>query len=112
MGKLTHFEYCTKVCGAKCCYLRTKEEGVVPCPNLKGDSSCSVYEKRYAEGTADLVVVGTYRSKVVKDLEGNAAERHFFCGRVPQLLEQGTIAPNIAAQCCYAHPELLETQGQ
>jgi hypothetical protein len=100
--------YCREICGGQCCYLRTPEEGVLPCPNLKEDKSCGVYEKRYADGMPNLVQVGTYRSRSIVDLEGQPAVRPFFCGRIVAILAAKGLPPEVEAQCCVAHPELLK----
>lgn len=101
-------KYCREVCGAKCCYLTTPEEGRIPCPRLAEDNQCSVYDKRYAEGMPNLVQVGTYRSRSIVDLEGNPAVRPFFCGRITAILAAKALPEDVVAQCCVAHPELLE----
>ncbi|TXH14213.1 MAG: hypothetical protein E6R03_09665 [Hyphomicrobiaceae bacterium] len=100
--------YCSRICKGRCCHFTSPEEGDVPCPNLTKDNLCGVYRKRYAEGMPDLVVVGHYRSRTVKTLEGKAATRPFFCGRIEQIIAAGRMHPDIVAQCCIAHPELLE----
>jgi hypothetical protein len=99
--------YCAKVCGAQCCYFTSLEEGSVKCPQLRDDNACGVYEKRYAEGMPDIVVVGRYQSKSVMDLDKKYVERPFFCGRIANIIASNGLRKDIAAQCCIAHPELL-----
>jgi hypothetical protein len=106
-GTVDHFTYCTKVCGAKCCVLHLPDEGAVPCPRLTKDKACSVYRKRFAPEMPDLVVVGRFKSRVYQDLEGKPAVRPFWCGRIEKLLAQGQVPKEIADQCCYANPGVL-----
>lgn len=101
--------YCQKVCKAKCCTLRLPDEGEIPCPNLKADSSCSVYQERYQGAGKDqpVMVVGYWQSRKYRDLSGSSAQRPFFCGRIVQMLKAGQVPPEVAKGCVYAHPELL-----
>jgi hypothetical protein len=107
---VTPHEYCTGVCGAKCCVMNVPDEGVIPCPRLNDDKSCSVYQQRYAEGMPDLVVVGYFKSRRYKTIDGDAATRPFWCGRIEQLYAAGQIPNEVAAQCCVIHPELLNQE--
>jgi hypothetical protein len=101
--------YCIKVCGGKCCTLYPPGEDAVVCPRLSGDRSCSVYQKRYgALGDQPLVVVGRWESKKNKDVDGRPVVYNFYCGRVEEIISSGSMPQEIMAQCCYAHPELLE----
>ena len=101
--------YCATVCKAKCCHARhMPEEGVVRCPRLKGNNTCGVYERRYQEGMPDVVMVGHFRSRAIKDLYGKLTMRPFYCGYVRKLYAVGAIPPSVAEQCCVIHPEILE----
>lgn len=104
--------YCIKVCGGKCCYLYTPwGEEPVRCPKLAEDNSCSVYHKRYGElGEERLVVVGSWRSKVRKDIDGEPISYPFYCGRIEEIVASGGMPKEIESQCCYAHPELLDIE--
>ena len=81
---MTHDEYCYKICKAKCCTV-----GTWKCPNLGKDFKCKIYDqwtdnwchyKPKAKGIAIMPIQRALRF----------------------------IDPKIKAQCCYAHPELLE----
>ena len=102
-------EYCRSKCGGKCCYLHLNGEGEpIPCPRLKSDNTCSVYKERYADGQPDLVVVGYWTSKRLRELDGRPAQRPFVCGRVEQVHQRGGLPREIADRCAALHPELLE----
>lgn len=95
---MTPDEYCISVCGAKCCYLRSDTE-VVKCPRLIG-SRCSIYQQRFRDECEAKEVVGLVR------IGGDW--QPFVCGQIADLLLEGALPDWVAAQCCYAHPELLE----
>lgn len=101
--------FCKSVCGGRCCYLRLPDEGEpIPCPHLTEDKTCGIYAERYREGADDLVVVGYFKSRKYKELDGiTPATRPYVCGRMHQLLAAGAVPPDIAKGCCIAHPELL-----
>ena len=107
-------EYCIRVCGGKCCYLHTPwGEGPIKCPKLAEDNSCSVYHKRYGELAEEkLVIVGQWKSKVRKDIDGEGLTYPFYCGRVEEIIASGAMPKDVMDQCCYAHPELLEVEDQ
>lgn len=100
---MNQLEYCTKICGGKCCVLHLEDEGSIPCPRLNADKSCSVYKERYAEGAPDLVVVGYWKSRKYKTLDGDDAVRPFWCGHIKKL----PMSPELKEKCCVFHPELL-----
>ena len=87
--------------------MTTPEEGEVRCPNLSIENSCTIYAQRYADDMPDLVVVGKYKSKAVKNLDKSPADRPFFCGKMHQIIARGALRADIAKQCCLVHPELL-----
>lgn len=101
--------WCRERCQAKCCSLRLPDEGEIFCPNLTAEKACGVYPKRYAEGMPDLVVVGYWRSRKYRELDGTPATRPFFCGRITEILSRKALPPEVEEQCCWAHPELLDT---
>lgn len=101
--------YCRDVCGAKCCHLRLPDEGEpIPCPRLRPDNTCSVYERRYGPNSPDLVVVGYWASRRYRTLDERQAMRPFWCGHIKQLHALGQIPADIAENCCVLRPELLE----
>lgn len=106
--------YCIKVCGGKCCYLHTPwGEAPIRCPKLAEDNSCSVYDRRYKELVDEpLVVVGQWQSKVRKTIDGEPVTYPFYCGHVKTIIANGHMAKEVEAQCCYAHPELLDVEDK
>jgi hypothetical protein len=98
---MDHATYCAKVCGAKCCYLY--EPHPIPCPKLSPDCSCSIYAERFYDGSPAEVLVGHFYY--------HGALRPFACGKIKDVLKSGFLSEEIAAQCCYAHPELLDIAG-
>lgn len=100
--------YCREKCQARCCVFISPEEGTVPCPHLTEGKECGVYHQRYADGMPDIVQVGTYKSRTLKNLQGEPADRTFFCGRIVNILAAKGLRPEVEAQCCVVHPELLE----
>lgn len=95
---IDHATYCAKVCGAKCCYLYKPDP--IPCPCLASDCTCSIYEERFREGAPALMAVGHFQ------FQGRL--RPFICGKIVEVIKAGLLPQDIEAQCCYAHPELLE----
>lgn len=104
---MTTARWCREVCGAKCCVMHVPDEGKVPCPRLNANKSCSVYSERYAEGMPDLVVVGYWKSRKYKTIEGDEAIRPFWCGRIHQIIAAGQLPKEVVDQCCIANPHLL-----
>jgi hypothetical protein len=104
--------YCIKVCGGKCCTLHTNWGESVRCPKQAEDGSCTVYNQRYAEPCASqkLVIVGQWVSKVKKDIEGFKVVFPFYCGHVKDIAASGGLPKEVAEQCCYIHPELLNME--
>lgn len=100
--------YCIEVCGGKCCTLYPTGEEPVRCPKQAEDGSC--YNKRYSEPFVHqrLVVVGQWKSKVRRDIDGELITFPFYCGHIENIIAEGGLPEEIAKQCCYAHPELLE----
>lgn len=83
-------------------------EEPVKCPRLSEDGSCSVYQKRYGDLVDQpLVVVGQWRSKKNKDVDGQPVIYNFYCGRIEEIIASGAMPKEIMDKCCYAHPELL-----
>lgn len=97
---IDHATYCAKVCGAKCCYLYKPHP--IPCPRLSPDCTCSIYEDRFQEGAPAAVEVGQFL------FQGRL--QPFICGRIEDLINAKLLPKDIEAQCCYAHPKLLNIE--
>ena len=97
---ITKDEYCIKVCGGKCCKYLNPES---PCPNLRYDNRCGVYDVRYAPNAPEFEIVGWYK---VKDAKGLPIIKPFICGQIEKIIERGELPNEIKDQCIYAHPEL------
>lgn len=85
-------DYCSKICGAKCCKAHGELAWPPKCPKLTTDNLCSIYPNRIGFAFDGIATDGA-RGKCV-------------CSGPSQFLE--TLSPEILAQCCIAHPELLE----
>lgn len=94
---ISEAEYCAKVCGARCCYVRPQQ---VRCPNLTRCNSCAIYETRFAEGAPEEEVVGHLM------FEGERVAP-IVCSRIKKLLATPDFPADIKAGCCIEHPELL-----
>jgi len=71
-----------------------------------------VYQKRYGQlSDQPLVVVGRWKSKKDKDVDGQPIVYNFYCGRIKDIIANGWMPQAIMDKCCYAHPELLEEKG-
>jgi hypothetical protein len=104
--------YCIEVCGGKCCTLHYPGEFSVRCPKQASDGSCSVYKDRYGgENPAPLVVVGQWKTSRLRTIDGEPVVMPFYCGRIEDIIAAGVLHPEVAAKCCYAHPELLNKTG-
>lgn len=100
--------YCSEVCQAKCCYGRSAHEGVVRCPQLRDDNLCGVYDRRYAEGQPRIVKIGSFRSRVLKDLDGEFVDMPFFCGFIEDILKRDDLPRDVKEKCCFHNPKVLE----
>lgn len=89
---MTAKDYCSKVCGAKCCRAHDPIISPSKCPMLTADNLCSIYERRLGFKFDGLRKDGTLITCV--------------CTKPKRFLK--TLAPDVLAQCCIAHPELLE----
>lgn len=103
MAKMPYSQYCSEVCGAKCCkvYLEDTDEVLCECPKLSENRTCSIYKERYEQGKPygfqKLVPHRTGLKVISVD-----------CGEVKEILKKKQLPGWIEAQCCFAHPELLE----
>lgn len=91
---MTAKDYCSNVCGAKCC--KAHEPIVWPpqCPKLTTDNLCSIYENR----------IGFSFEGMAKD----GARGRCVCSFPKTFMK--TLPAEVLAQCWIAHPELLENQ--
>ena len=85
-------DYCSKICGAKCCRAHDPIISPSKCPMLTAENLCSIYEQRLGFKFDGLRKDGTLITCV--------------CTKPKRFLK--TLAPDVLAQCCIAHPELLE----
>lgn len=92
---MTAKDYCSKVCGAKCC--RAHEPIVWPlkCPSLNDQNLCSIYDRRIGFQFRAIASDGSIGMCV--------------CTRPETFVEK--LTPEIREQCCFAHPELLKSEG-
>ena len=94
-------DYCSKTCGAKCCYIYVDGESV-RCPQLGEDNKCAVYQERYGKrGDEPVVIVGSWVRKGIKDIEGNSPSMPFYCGRIQDLLSKGLLSEEVRKGCWY-----------
>jgi hypothetical protein len=91
-------EYCSEVCGGKCC---TNYDDNVTCCHLNEEKLCDAYEHRFGEGSLSVETVFVYIGK-------NNKMKSFQCGRIEDIIRAGGLRKDIEDQCCIAHPELLE----
>lgn len=97
---ISNDEYCIRVCCGKCC---THPVTKVRCPKQADDGSCSIYEHRY-------VRIGALKQETVALYEHQGRTLKFECGQILDLIAAKMLAPEVEAQCCYAHPELLNQE--
>lgn len=88
---MTDKEYCSQVCKAKCCKVHEPLAFPLKCPKLTPDNLCSIYEKRLGFEFPGYTTDGRRITCV--------------CSGPAQFLP--TLPPEVLAQCCVAHPELL-----
>lgn len=100
-------DYCSKICGGKCCCVWEKQQITGPklltqCPKLAPNKLCSIYKERFEQ---DLPYSF---SDIVKDSNNDLQLIRVDCGRIEQMIKDGVLPKWIEDQCCFAHPELLE----
>lgn len=93
---ISEFDYCSKVCKAKCCQVHGL---AVACPMLAADCSCKIYAMRFHDGAPDTVKIGRVKN--------NGRTYEFSCTRISNLLKAGGLPKEIRDQCCIANPKLL-----
>lgn len=89
---MTAKDYCSKVCGAKCCKAHAPIIWPPQCPKLTPDNLCSIYEQRIGY---------TFDARADDGGSGRCV-----CSRPETFVK--TLPAEIRAECCFAHPELLE----
>lgn len=89
---MTAKDYCSQVCKAKCCKAHEPIYWPRQCPKLTDDNLCSIYEHR---------IGFTFRALAMDGSRGACVCSH------PKVFLL-TLSPEVRAQCCIAHPELLE----
>lgn len=90
---MNHGEYCTTVCKGKCCKVFDENQKEIwRCPNQLDSGACAIYDEWKDTGTC-----GIYFPEIENILVN-----------INQAIERKLLDPRIEAQCCYAHPELLE----
>lgn len=94
-------DYCSKVCGAKCC---THWPDNHTCRNLTKDCKCSIYKERFGPGSPEFEIVDLYAAPTKQ----GQRIKQLICGRIELLIAKGDLPKWIEKQCCWAHPELLE----
>jgi hypothetical protein len=94
---MSHKDYCSKVCKAKCCKAYDGFEDVQTCPKLTGQNLCGMYKERFEQHKP-------YSFFVILNNKGYEAK----CGYIENMLSSPNFPYWIRKQCCYAHPELLE----
>lgn len=104
---ISHAEYCQNICGAKCCKIPSED---FSCPKLTKDNLCSIYQERFAEGQPAEKLISIFRSKI-RGANGQIVFKAMSCGRIAKLITDKKLPPEVEAQCCFAHPELLDIRG-
>ena len=90
---MTTKDYCSNVCGAKCCKVHAPIVYPPKCPKLTSDNLCSIYPTRIGFKFEAIASDGSIGVCV--------------CSRPETFLQN--LSPEVRAQCCIEHPELLET---
>lgn len=77
--------YCIEICKGKCCFTPAGKK----CPNLGDDFRCKIHH-------------------LWKDDWCHYRDEEIFTAPIMYALSRGMIRKEIADQCCYQHPELIE----
>jgi hypothetical protein len=94
--------YCSKICGGKCCYVYNEVgKAYCRCPQLTKENTCSIYKERYEQGQE-------FKTTIMANDGNGLTVVNFSCGFIKQILASGKLPEEIANQCCYNKPELLE----
>lgn len=89
---MTAKDYCSRICGAKCCKAHAPIVWPPRCPKLTADNLCSIYETRIG-----------FRFNA-RDSRGGTGT--CVCSPVETFVK--ILPPEVRAQCCFVHPELLQ----
>lgn len=101
-------DYCSKICGGKCCYVYDEEHEVLTaCPKLDPETKlCTIYKERYEENKPF-----SFGRCVVKNNKLHVLNVR--CGSVEKdILGKGILPPEIERKCCYRKPILLKRYNQ
>jgi len=77
---------------------------ICSCPKLTEEATCSIYKERYEQGQPFQTAI------MCRDGLDNIMI-DFKCGYIKDILEKDVLPKEIADQCCYKNPELLEIEN-
>jgi hypothetical protein len=77
----------------------------VPCQNLQPDGKCGIFQQWAERGECTGVEIAAEDGL---DDFGDVLIARIRTIGIRKALAEGRVEPEIAAQCCYAHPELLD----
>lgn len=89
-------DYCSNVCGAKCCRAHSGMVFPLACPNLTAENLCRIYPKRLGFK--------------IDAIMANGDEVTCRCTTVENFLPK--LPKEIREQCCYHNPRLLEERAK
>lgn len=76
------------------------------CPHCNDSNRCNIYAARFADDQPDSQLVGIAQQP--SEFGADPELIYFNCTRIKKLIERGLLPKEIEAQCCIAHPELLD----
>jgi hypothetical protein len=103
VARLTTLEYCTTICGAKCCKVYHEQEVLCECPKLADDRSCSIYKERFEQNQPYSFARLVPHRTGLKVIQAN-------CGKIQEIIQKDDLPDWILKQCCFANPKLLEVK--
>ena len=98
---MTKDEYCIDVCGAKCCMWWKEKTVTHICPHLGKDRKCRAYY-RWKDNVCDETYTVLHNNELYEIRTKS----------IMTMIEEKLIPDWVIAQCCYAHPHLLEEHVQ
>ena len=98
---LTKKEYCSTICGAKCCIITYDDVELMPCPKLNKHNLCDIYKERYEEGKP-------YSFTKALPYGGKLLVLKMDCGNIEDVLKTNGLSERVKKQCCYYNPKLLK----
>ena len=101
---LTKKEYCSTVCGAKCCIIHYDGVELMPCPKLDQDNLCTIYKERYEEKKP-------YSFTKALPYNGKLLVLKMDCGNIKDVLKGNGLPDHVKKQCCYYNPKLLKVHN-